>query len=409
MAASRAMWESGDPGARAALVQFANGEPASAGGIGLSVFTSTEREHPRKKHRAIVVAQAEHLYYVGQNFGVNTSRCNSLCRYYVGVLDKEDGKMRVYNAQHFMMQPNIQGEKEYEPKKKSEGSYRDKVDALIEAFGSHKQKRALSARRMNQVGGESLQKAVSTVAQQIIETRGSEFLTREVQRVEAFEQSTYLPPCNPKATSPDEAYKLNDIITEMELEAAEEASSKYLELMKSGTKSVTQDTTLSALAIGAIRVTPNDASIRKLRAGLVWYLDTLVHLFQLKKKKFSSRDTLGDHMPPLLRTKILECFTTVSFDNGRVQNAMTPALRDKIIAYVLVLALHLNSFSINLSLLQKDFKVSEKKILEVARALGLKIKQTRATSSTTEHKSRIAELAVPLTMPVASHERKRKR
>lgn len=48
------------------------------------------------------------------------------------------------------------------------------VDALIEAFGTTKQKRALSSRRLNQVGNDTLQQAVALAAKNIIDQKGVE-------------------------------------------------------------------------------------------------------------------------------------------------------------------------------------------------------------------------------------------
>lgn len=46
------------------------------------------------------------------------------------------------------------------------------MDSCIEAFGTTKQKRALNSRRMNKVGSESLNRAVSKAAESIIDTKG---------------------------------------------------------------------------------------------------------------------------------------------------------------------------------------------------------------------------------------------
>lgn len=53
-------------------------------------------------------------------------------------------------------------------------SVRAQVDALIEAFGTTKQKRALNSRRLNKVGDEMLQQAVAQVASNIIDQKGVE-------------------------------------------------------------------------------------------------------------------------------------------------------------------------------------------------------------------------------------------
>lgn len=46
------------------------------------------------------------------------------------------------------------------------------VDALIEAFGTTKQKRALTSRRLNEVGNEMLQRTVAEAASNIIDRKG---------------------------------------------------------------------------------------------------------------------------------------------------------------------------------------------------------------------------------------------
>lgn len=48
------------------------------------------------------------------------------------------------------------------------------VDSLIEAFGTNKQKRALSSRRLNQVGSDTLQQAVAKAANTVIDQKGLE-------------------------------------------------------------------------------------------------------------------------------------------------------------------------------------------------------------------------------------------
>jgi len=46
------------------------------------------------------------------------------------------------------------------------------MDSLVEAFGTTKQKRALSSRRLNNVEAESLTKVVEKAANSVIEEKG---------------------------------------------------------------------------------------------------------------------------------------------------------------------------------------------------------------------------------------------
>lgn len=48
------------------------------------------------------------------------------------------------------------------------------VDSLIEAFGTTKQKKALTSRRLNQVGKDTLHQAVAKAASSVIDKKGLE-------------------------------------------------------------------------------------------------------------------------------------------------------------------------------------------------------------------------------------------
>uniref|UniRef100_A0A3Q0RWW6 RNA polymerase I subunit E n=1 Tax=Amphilophus citrinellus TaxID=61819 RepID=A0A3Q0RWW6_AMPCI len=90
-------------------VCFSNGTVQNADKLDFSMFKSAEESNPRKKSRRILVAETDRLSYVGQNFGVGSMKCNNLCKYYVGVLNKRTMTMEVHNAQLFNMQPVIPG------------------------------------------------------------------------------------------------------------------------------------------------------------------------------------------------------------------------------------------------------------------------------------------------------------
>ncbi|KAH0628460.1 hypothetical protein JD844_009667 [Phrynosoma platyrhinos] len=158
-------------------------------------------------------AETERLSYVGDNFGARALKCNTLCRYFVGVLDKNSGEMEVYNAELFNMQPLVSDDvpdddlSEYLAK-----SYREKVDLCIEAFGTNKQKKALSSRRMNAVSKEVLNKAVIKAAEDVIETKGTAALVSDAADDKKSNISMVLPPCHEDAEKPEDVYKFEDSI-----------------------------------------------------------------------------------------------------------------------------------------------------------------------------------------------------
>uniref|UniRef100_A0A674BFS8 DNA-directed RNA polymerase I subunit RPA49-like n=1 Tax=Salmo trutta TaxID=8032 RepID=A0A674BFS8_SALTR len=90
-------------------VQFSNGNLRNTEQLNFSFYKNVDETNPRKKTRRMLVAESQRLSYVGNNFGTESLKCNNLCKYYVGVLNKETMKMEVHRAQLFNMQPIIPG------------------------------------------------------------------------------------------------------------------------------------------------------------------------------------------------------------------------------------------------------------------------------------------------------------
>ncbi|MEQ2263878.1 hypothetical protein XENORESO_014622 [Xenotaenia resolanae] len=216
---------------KAAIVRFSNGGVSNADNLDFSMYKNTDEKNPRKKSRRIMVAESDRLSYVGQNFGAGSLKCNSLCKYYVGVLNKQTMQMEVHNAVLFNMLPVIPGETSTATPQNTAQSYRDKVDLLIEAFGTNKQKRALASRRLNQVGSNALQNAVAKAATSVIDKKGLAALQQEVAETESQEAlASHVPPCNPNADKREDVYPFDELLSPVELAALEEPGSKMAAL-----------------------------------------------------------------------------------------------------------------------------------------------------------------------------------
>uniref|UniRef100_A0A3B5MEZ7 Uncharacterized protein n=1 Tax=Xiphophorus couchianus TaxID=32473 RepID=A0A3B5MEZ7_9TELE len=113
-------------------LRFSNGCVTNAESLDFSLYKNRDENNPRKKSRRILVAESNRLSYVGQNFGAGSLKCNSLCKYYVGVLNKQTMQMEVHNAVLFNMQPVIPG--------KNRGNYfLTKGKFIFDSFSLNKQ------------------------------------------------------------------------------------------------------------------------------------------------------------------------------------------------------------------------------------------------------------------------------
>lgn len=73
---------------------------------------------------------------------------------------------------------------------------------------------------------------------------------------------------------------------------------------------------------------------------------------------------------------------------------------DKLLLHAITLGLWINDFSLNISAMAQDIKMSDSSLVSLARELGCKIKKDySAGSSGSGGSPLIAELTVPLTFP----------
>ncbi|KAF5917780.1 hypothetical protein HPG69_013617 [Diceros bicornis minor] len=362
-----------DESQRAVLVQFSNGKLQNPGNMRFTLYKSNDSTNPRKRSQRILAAETDRLSYVGNNFGTGALKCNTLCRHFVGILNKTSGQMEVYDAELFNMQPlfsdeSIESEVTLESQTKT---FREKMDSCIEAFGTTKQKRALNSRRMNRVGNESLNRAVAKAAENIIDTKGV----------------TVLSPVEYEALqSPSEAFR--NVTSEEILKMIEENSH-------------------CSFVIEALKSLPSNEESRDRQARCVWFLDTLIKF--RAQKVIKRKSALGPGVPHVINTKLLKHFTCLTYNNGSLRNLISDSMKAKITAYVIILALHINNFQIDLTMLQRDLKLSEKRMIEIAKAMRLKVSKRRVSvAAGREEDHKLGTLSIPLP-PAQTLDRQSKR
>ncbi|KAM9362979.1 DNA-directed RNA polymerase I subunit RPA49 [Symphorus nematophorus] len=356
---------------KAVIVRFSNGSVKNADKLDFTMFKNADEKNPRKKSRRILVAESDRLSYVGNNFGAGSLKCNNLCNYYVGVLNKETMQMEVHSAQLFNMQPIIPGETtETSKPQDTTQTYRDKVDSLIEAFGTNKQKRALSSRRLNQVGSDTLQQAVAKAANTVIDQKGLEALRQEVAETESQgELALHLPPCHADADKPENVYLFDDLLSPVEFGALEQAGSKMAALTSEELQKMRDE----GGCLCVVKLLENMQSvaeeIRDKTSRCAFYLSMLFKVARQRSipRKFGQEEGCTR----IIQSKLLKTFTVETFNNGRVQNIVSSSMRAKLAAHSLALLLHMNHMTADLTLLHRDLGITEARMIEVAKSMGL--------------------------------------
>ncbi|XP_063175434.1 DNA-directed RNA polymerase I subunit RPA49 isoform X1 [Chroicocephalus ridibundus] len=410
--AATATWRyRGDPEAEqpAVLVRFSNGRLQRPDAMRFTVYRNRDAAHPRKKHRRILVSETERLSYVGNNFGSGVLKCNSLCRYFIGVLDKDSGQMEVYNAEIFNMQPLLSDNllpddtKEYQNK-----SYREKMDLCIEAFGTSKQKRALNSRRMNAVGNDILNTAVTKAAANIIDAKGVTALIQDVAQDDVQNISVFLPPCNEDADKPENVYKFEDILSPAEYEALRVPAAVFVNITPEEITKKTEDKSHCSFVLEELKFLPDDEKRRDHKARCLWFLDTLIKFSYLKVIK--KKHPMGPECPHIISRKLMKNFTSLTYNNGSVQNLVSASMKAKITAYVIALALHINNFQTNLTILQNDMKLQESRMMDIAKAMRLKVSKAKALLGLeNDQNHKLGTLSLPLPVQKASGNQQKRR
>ncbi|NWZ83361.1 RPA49 polymerase, partial [Poecile atricapillus] len=433
-------------------VRFANGRLRRPDSLRFTVYRSRDTAHPRKKHRRILVSETERLCYVGQNFGSEVLKCNSLCRYFVGVLDKNSGQMEVYNAEIFNMQPLLSGGRCWESQlalsfsflpcslgteqghflhlhrgTAGEGSPASpawelnrewclnvcfrvvQMDLCIEAFGTSKQKRALSSRRMNAVGSDIVNTAVAKAAANVIDAKGVTALMQDMAQDDVQNISAFLPPCHEDADRPEHVYKFEDILSPAEYEALRVPAAALASITAEELAKRAEERSHCSFVLEELKFLPTDERSRDHKARCLWFLDTLVKFSQLKVIK--KKHPMGPECPHIISRKLMKNFSSLTYNNGSIQNLISASMRAKITAYVITLALHINNFQTDLTVLQNDLKLPESRILDIAKALRLRVTKTKGVPGLDDDQShRLGTLSLPLpTQKAPEGQRKRKK
>ncbi|NXX02343.1 RPA49 polymerase, partial [Larus smithsonianus] len=405
-------------------VRFSNGRLQRPDAMRFTVYRNRDAAHPRKKHRRILVSETERLSYVGNNFGSGVLKCNSLCRYFIGVLDKDSGQMEVYNAEIFNMQPLLSGRKILFLTTAPHFPLRCKVslvqkcvlicfslaqmDLCIEAFGTSKQKRALNSRRMNAVGNDILNTAVTKAAANIIDAKGVTALIQDVAQDDVQNISVFLPPCNEDADKPENVYKFEDILSPAEYEALRVPAAVFVNITPEEITKKTEDKSHCSFVLEELKFLPDDEKRRDHKARCLWFLDTLIKFSYLKAIK--KKHPMGPECPHIISRKLMKNFTSLTYNNGSVQNLVSASMKAKITAYVIALALHINNFQTNLTILQNDMKLQESRMMDIAKAMRLKVSKAKGLLGLeNDQNHKLGTLSLPLPVQKASGNQQKRR
>ncbi|NWX91861.1 RPA49 polymerase, partial [Nothoprocta pentlandii] len=269
------------------------------------------------------------------------------------------------------------------------------MDLCIEAFGTSKQKRALNSRRMNAVGNDILSTAVTKAAANIIDSKGITALIQDVAQDDVQNISVFLPPCHEDAEKPEDVYQFEDILSPAEYEALRVPAEVLVNITPEEIIKKTEEKSYCSFVLEELKFLPVDEKSRDHKARCLWYLDTLIKFSFLKVIK--KKHPMGPECPHVISRKLMKNFTLLTYNNDSVQNLISASMKAKITAYVIALALHIKNFQIDLTVLQNDMKLQESRVMDIAKAMRLKVSKSKGPPELVpDQNHKLATLSLPL-------------
>lgn len=142
------------------------------------------------------------------------------------------------------------------------------------------------------------------------------------------------------------------------------------------------------------------------------YINYLILLYKLKAAQLRTKSPMISYeVPESAINKIFGLYTVVSNANAQGKNmrTMPRRLKDKLTCHILVLSMHLDDFSTNLEMLQKDLKLSMQRLSDFYQALGCYVSSQVTTVNKKKIISKAANLKLPLNDISKVQANKRKR
>jgi len=279
--------------------------------------------------------------------------------HYIAIRDKETGKTRLIEAVHMTLKPKVTPPKSRNPLlMEDEGEevtpkVRDSRNKrLVTNFGMKKGVAYFKSKENQVVSQDETESRLMMAASEVnIEDLSS---AADKEESESIKITDLIPKRDDNAALVVDVYKIHNLLTAEELEDGSNACTNILNEYNSPEAIDGGMTKRIFSPIGAhfLKKLLNGGDLKK--GGLVLYLDALAKFFRLKPVDLSKGfKCLPHHIPHSLKKKVFDNFSIGEFQ----KRMMTPELKDKIICHAIVLALIINDFKIEVSLITDSIRI----------------------------------------------------
>lgn len=296
---------------------------------------------------------------------------NALCHTLLLIRNKRTNKARVFSAFSCMLQ-NALKERNQQKSVHSDTDTGDYINNLNLVFGSRKAQRFSELSMRMKITNSELQDEAKQIISEM-KDQGKDIFDLKASSDDAVLQ--LLPPCNRDATSPEDVYKAEDILSVMEMNSLDKA----VTLLNDENEKKSAFLQAHCNQIGSVE------NVDKLK--LLIYADSLLKFVNMGAIEIKNKNCLRNICPSsrVVGTKILNDFTVLT---GNTRNRPV-SYKDKAVCYIMVLILLACNYKMNFDLISSLLKgYHQKKLLQLCKTVGV--------VATTDGKQKVYVLKVPL-------------
>lgn len=304
--------------------------------------------------------KSDHLSYTStvQSLSGNGIRYDPYYSTYIAIRNKEDNTLKLFEVEQITVGAKIKAPPTKNPillqnkMEKDEEEDEKKVKAaakkhLVTEFGQAKGKRIYTQADRMAVEVANMTEKLSKAAENVKE----ESILLPNQQIEEINLT---PPCTRDVTKVSEVYKIQDMLSKEELKSLI-ASAKTLPLAENqeAINEAHKTKQISDLMAMVLSRQLKEENMEKIALAL--YMEGIIKFMNFKANELSKGPirSLPDFLPNSIKHKIFQTFT----DETRI----SPESKDRSLCYILVLALIINEFTLDLSIV-----ISSIKFLKVA-------------------------------------------
>ncbi|MED6197160.1 hypothetical protein PIB30_054131 [Stylosanthes scabra] len=374
---------------------FPSGFDPTSDGAAATGFHVYRNRRMNKRMQLVVGSPASSVEYVGTSYAGEAAAGHS-SMYAIGVFDKEKGTLKVVPIaanKIFRLEPKVKTldavDKEPATSTVEELTFSDRLvkqRQITNLFGTKKEiKRDEKKLAMNQDDDPESQKMLDMTMENVV-------VNELVLENTESHVARNIPPCNLSATTPQEAYVLDQIILKGEWDYLEDI---YYNLRKGEEADFSSYPTFVSNRIEKLTNIKDDF-VKKKQCCILSFINHLLRF----KEEHSARDksTPKHKIPYILRNRFSAMFGNTSNSDSKSKWLASEKI-SLLVCYILVLTLFSDEFDTDFCDISKDLKMSQLVVKQHYEHLGCKVRRKNSANHAT--------LPVPLKFPEVRRKRKR--